>query len=178
MSTQKITSKVYRTSPNFKTYGAQIIVNGAEITIDFRGGHSSPYQKGGAFSTADPDIQKAIESRKDFGTFITLEYEETREVESDVKATEPQAEAPDIPVVDEFTEKETRDTEDVPPTGEPTDEAPLDGETVVMDVNTAQEAKAWLMKNKGVTARELPNKKAILEYAENNGVKFPLLETN
>jgi len=156
MNTNKIITKVYRTAPNFTTYGMQIVVNGFETTLDFEGGHSSPYRKGAAYCTSNHDIQKAIESRKDFGTFITLEYEEIREVETDT---------PELPVIGGANDVANDGAEEITDTPE----LPLIG----TGVTTAQEAKKWLMENYKVTARELPNKQAILAFAEEKQITFP-----
>lgn len=132
-----MTTKTYQYNNGFTKYQAVVLVDGKQRSIDFTGGRQVPYT-GGKFTTSDEPLQKAIESRKDFGTNLIILHETT-----DKKK-------------EEETKHETIKTTEA-------EKQPETKENIVTGVTNMQSARSWLAKNiEGVTFAMLPNKQAVI----------------
>lgn len=141
--------KTYR-SIHAKTLIVYIEVNGTGIGCTFNGGMSYPKMLNGSYATANPDIQKVLESHPGFNK----QFEVTKEValKGDVKKTEPV--------------KETKTTE------EP-DELVKEGDVIMSEAINGQQAKNELNKKHGVPWSKLKNNAMVKEQAKERGILYP-----
>jgi hypothetical protein len=157
-----------------------------KIPIKFRGGATWPSFKGGSFHTSDPEIQSLLESSPLFGVKFILEKAintETREIltasQLAAMADEelpPVAPEPVVPVAKEEPVAPiapvTEETAPAEPILEETPAAPQ-GKTEVTDIETPQEASAYLRKLfPTLKARDVNTKESVLQVAAKNNIVF------
>ena len=143
MKTEKI-YKVYQLVKRFITYTYFLKVNGKIVTIEFKGGTTSPIYYGGMFSTEDTDIQQALESHQDYNDLFTCTYS------SEVKK-EP------VVVLQEQIEQSK----------------PVEAEKIVVPgVKNSIEAKKYLNTTLGIPHSKMPNAKAVMDIAIENNIVF------
>lgn len=198
-------NKTYRLTHLIElSLNVKVQVNETDQTfpVVFRGGQTWPQFKGGSYGTSNPAIQAKLEASPMFDKDYILEKTTnitdpiTEEIPPAVKQ-EPAVVAPvDPPVeanpitkeesqaaMDKVLEPETPKSEETPKE-EAKEEAPStqeepasDGPKVVTEVNTAQEASAWLRKNfSELKARDVNTKPLILSVATSKNVQFPNLK--
>lgn len=140
-----MTLKTYRTS-FLKGLALHLVINGKTQYVEFKSGCTLGSTS--AYTTADADIQKALESLKSFGSMFYLEREEAIGEEPDVKT------APKVieePIIEE--EKEVVDI--------------LDAQTFK---NIVELRRA--LQDKGIDVSQVTNVKAAETLAKKNGYNY------
>jgi hypothetical protein len=157
------TLKVYQ-SKSFTTYTAVLRIGDQVTDVTFNGGISMPFT-GGKFSTTDPAIQQALESREDFNKKFLIVYVSPQEPAPKKKAEQPQEVTTQQAVVDNG-----------PTEGGEAEITPAGG-YLVPGIDKFQTAKSWIAKNiEGVKHSDIPNKAAVKEVMRLHDITFPDLD--
>ncbi len=169
-------------------------VNGKVELVEFKHGRSTNKNMRGQFSTARPELQKALESRDDFKKkfkiIATTEVADTEVLEekverrSDPLRVEANRKKEEERSKMSETEKALADEDAESPEAtetEVTDDEPAESkETITVprdEVSTVQAAKNYLMdKDDHLPASKLKNKTEVKAVAEEMGIVFEALE--
>lgn len=140
-----MTLKTYRTS-SLKGLALHLVISGKTRYVEFKSGCTLGSTS--AYTTADADIQKALESLKSFGSMFYLEREETIGEDPDVKVA--------TKVIDEPIIEEEKEVVDI-----------LDAQTFK---NIVELRRA--LQDKGIDVSQVTNVKAAETLAKKNGYNY------
>jgi len=140
-------AKTYQ-SLGYLIYQQALRIDDKNVFCDFVGGVTTPVLTMGTFSTSDPKIQEALESREAYGTqYICISEPEKKEPEEETKETIPE------------TKEDKEET--------------LEAEIVKGIVNSQQARNYLAKKYEEITYSMLKNKTMVLAVAEKYKIEFP-----
>jgi hypothetical protein len=155
------TKKIYQLKAHMQLF-THFKVGANVVGVTFQGGTRKPYLVRGRFYTADPDLQKAIESDVSFGTLFYLEKSEEDDTPQPAKRTPPA-----INKVAPANEG-GNNSQSASDNGGSTTDYP--------EITTVKDAKAKLMELfPEIKPANIPNQGALLNKAKMKGITFSKL---
>lgn len=180
MKKELIPTHLYRLTQYMRLI-TTILVNGSPVSLNFDGGTYRPYKRNGSFSTADPDVIKAIESSGGYNLdFVRVSPKISPVTDIEQKPDTPQEDTPVNPPVIDTPEEETSAVipQTLPvetATAAPETPAPAATQlTPVPGITSGQKARAYILsKYEEVKSTDLRTNAAIKAIAEEKGITFP-----
>lgn len=176
MKKELIPTHLYRLTQYMRLI-TTILVNGSPVSLNFDGGTYRPYKRNGSFSTADPDVIKAIESSGGYNLdFVRVSPKISPVTDIEQKSDKPQE---DPPVIDTPEEETSAVIPQTPPveTTPAAPETPVPAApqlTPVPGITSGQKARAYILsKYEEVKSTDLRTNAAIKAIAEEKGITFP-----
>ncbi len=163
--------KIYEIN-GYSKYSMLVKVDGVNREVYFAGGTNMPGD-GGRYSTKDKAVQEAIESRKDFGSLVTIRT--VLSEENDAAHTPDEVEQQSEGITEDAAETET--APDGPFTESKAQEPTEPTGHKVADVENFQAARSWILKNiEGVTSSMVRNKADVKKVMIEHNIVFTDLD--
>ncbi len=157
--------KVYRARYDMKLT-VPVVVNHNQMFCEFDGGRSGSNELTGTYATVNVDIQKALESMKDFGGLFYLEKVEMMPDEVEMKNSKGKKVIEQMAYLTEEEKNKQDELEKI------TEDAFNPEIKSVGNIKNFQAARSYLIKELGVSINELKNKDSVLAKAKGLGIVF------